>query len=48
VFFGIQAVFHTLQFAATGAAIGLIVGRLPGGNGRMDLKSLYNSRNAPF
>lgn len=30
VFFGVQALFHALQFAATGAAIGLIFGRLPG------------------
>ncbi|MCC7375011.1 MAG: hypothetical protein IT581_10160 [Verrucomicrobiales bacterium] len=29
VFFGIQAVFHALQFAATGVAIGLVFGRLP-------------------
>lgn len=30
VFFGVQAIFHALQFAATGVAIGLIFGRLPG------------------
>ncbi|MBL9138676.1 MAG: hypothetical protein JNK85_22595 [Verrucomicrobiales bacterium] len=29
VFFGVQVLFHALQFAATGAAIGAIYGRLP-------------------
>lgn len=29
VFFGIQLLFHALQFAATGAAIGAIFGRFP-------------------
>lgn len=29
VFFGMQLLFHALQFAATGAAIGAIFGKLP-------------------
>ena len=33
VFFGIQLLFHALQFGATGAAIGLIFGRLPSARG---------------